>query len=400
MSCISIGMIDKTLIIIIIGCIFCFLNRLLTKPEKGKILLEKPILSNIYMSLGRFLTVIPLIILKIRTKSKVTNLDIEYENKLKNLVYNDKIKEAEKGKCKNILISALIYLINSIFFSQSFTIKTNAWIWYILIVSIFYYLFFKIKLYRHHYLSIVLIILLGLAIDLITKNLQKEIVGEPAELIMKFLKQVFLSLYNVIAKYVMEKNYVSVYEFSFYIGLFNLVIFIIFLIFDYYLLKLTDYENCLNKFDVIQFFIIIGLILTQLGINLTTLFTTKYNSPCHVFIIFLVGQIAYYIDFTGILPLVFALFIIILFLSLIFNEIIEINLFGLSYNTKRNIMKRAEIDALLKCENLNDNENKSKNERENENQYEDFIENNRSNENSLISLKGEIISNENYFFKI
>ena len=32
--------------------------------------------------------------------------------------------------------------------------------------------------------------------------------------------------------------------------------------------------------------------------------------------------------------------IFILFVSLIFYEIIEINCFGLSYNTKRNIMKR------------------------------------------------------------
>ena len=32
----------------------------------------------------------------------------------------------------------------------------------------------------------------------------------------------------------------------------------------------------------------------------------------------------------------------ILFLSLIFNEIIELNFCNLSFNTKRNIMKRAE----------------------------------------------------------
>ena len=82
--------------------------------------------------------------------------------------------------------------------TESFQIKTNAWIWYILIAVIFYYLIFKVQLYRHHYLSIILIILIGLIIDLISGNLQKEIVNAPGRLVMKFLKQVFFSLYNVI----------------------------------------------------------------------------------------------------------------------------------------------------------------------------------------------------------
>jgi len=42
----------------------------------------------------------------------------------------------------------------------------------------------------------------------------------------------------------------------------------------------------------------LGVIISQLGINITTLFTTKNNSPCHVFIIFVFGQLAYYIKFS------------------------------------------------------------------------------------------------------
>ena len=404
MSCISIGMIDKTLFIIIIGCIFCFLSRLLSKPEKAKILLQEPLFANIYISLARFLTIIPYIIIKVRSKNKNTNLKIENANQSINVGYYDKVKEARKGKWKFMLLSSVIYLANAIFFSQSFKIKTNAWIWYILLASLFYYLIFKIRFHKHHYLSSVLIILLGLTIDLITNNLQKEIVDEPAELVMKFLKQVFFSLYNVMAKYVMEKKYVSVYEFSFYVGLFNLVIFLIFLIFDYYFFKLTNYKDCFKDFDTIQFFIILGLIFTQLGMNLTALFTNKFNSPCHVFIIYAFGQIAYYIDFTDIFPLVFVLFIIILFISLIFTEIIEINLFGLSYNTKRNIMKRAEVDALLKDENLNDEKKECNNERENEKRSQShneiFIDNSEKDKNSSRQKSEHIIETENYFFKV
>ena len=44
--------------------------------------------------------------------------------------------------------------------------------------------------------------------------------------------------------------------------------------------------------------------------------------------------------------------ILILFLSLIFNEIIEINFCGLSHNIKRNIMARAESETFAKRETI------------------------------------------------
>ena len=187
-------MIDKSLIVILVGCIFCFINRLLFRIKISKILFENPILTNIFISLSRFLTVIPYIILTIKNKKKTINSDIENLNKSKNVEHIDKLKEVGKGKWKYILLSALIYLMSSICLTQSFKIKLNAWIWYILIAPIFYYLIFKVKLYRHHYLSIVLIILTGLVIDLIIDAFQSEILDDIHKLIMKFLKQILFSL--------------------------------------------------------------------------------------------------------------------------------------------------------------------------------------------------------------
>ena len=44
--------------------------------------------------------------------------------------------------------------------------------------------------------------------------------------------------------------------------------------------------------------------------------------------------------------------------SLIFSEIIEINLFGLSHNTKKNIIARSESEILVKNETIEEmNEN-------------------------------------------
>ena len=354
MACISLGKIDKNIIPIIVGSIFCFLNRLLNgaKPE----IYENTILTNIVISLSRFLTIIPLIIFKIKFKQ-----DRSYNDKNNNsdknsksivLIYkNNRIYV--KGVAKYVLLSAVIYLIQSIFFALAFKATTNAWIWYILIASIFYYLMFKVRLYKHHYLSIFFIIVIGTVIDLTTEAIIVDANNEPLALVSKYIKEILFSLYNVIAKYVMEKKYISVYEFSFYIGAFNLIVLIIFSIFDNYFFHIySNYRDILSNLGGIEILKVLGVLFTQVGINLGTLFTTKNCSPCHLFIIFVFGQVAYYINFDIYRGLVISCLIIILFFSLIFSEIIEINLFGLSHNTKRNIIGRSESEILAKNETI------------------------------------------------
>ena len=95
-----------------------------------------------------------------------------------------------------------------------------------------------------------------------------------------------------------------------------------------------------------ELLVLFGVIITQFGLNLYILITNRDNTPCHVFIIFVFGQLAYYIDFSGISIIVIFCLIFILFFSLIFNEIIEINCFGLSINTKRNISLRANKENI------------------------------------------------------
>ena len=211
---------------------------------------------------------------------------------------------------------------------------------------------FKVKLYKHHILSIILIIIIGLIIDLVTNNLQTEIVDKTVLLLLKFLKEVIFSLHIVIAKYVMERKYVSVYELSFHIGVFNLIFLGAFVIIDYNYIGIDNYEDYFNNFNSTELLVVFGVILTQIGINLGTLFTAKNNSPCHVFIIFVFGQLAYYKNLKDDLILVIISLILILFLSLIFNEIIEINFCGLSHNIKRNIMARAERETFAKRETI------------------------------------------------
>ena len=346
MALINLGQIDKNLIPIFVGCIICFLNRLLNQ-YKGTLLYKNIIITGIFISISRFLAVIPYIILRIKTKN-LENIDNKSINKkMIKYIYTDNQKKIVRGKNVYIILTALIYLIQQMMFIATFEVKTNSWIWIILITSIFYYLIFKIKLYLHHVLSSILILLIGAIIDIILDNVINDINSHLVLLIIKFIRETLFSLYNVMAKYVMEKKFVSVYEFSFYIGTISLILLIIFSIFDYAFFGIDDYKEYFNNFNGTEFLVMVGVIITQFGINLSSLFTVKNNSPCHTFIMFVFGQLAYYINLEGNSILVIICLILILFLSLIFNEIIEINFCGLSKNTRRNIMLRAETEENL-----------------------------------------------------
>ena len=156
----------------------------------------------------------------------------------------------------------------------------------------------------------------------------------------------------------MEKKFVSVYEFSFYVGTIILLLLGIFSIFDYKYFGIDNYEEYFKYFNSTELLVILAVIASQIVINLSSLFTVKNNSPCHIFIMFLFGQLAYYINFKeqNIFAVICLFFI--LFLSLVFCEIIEINFWGLSKNTKINIMKRAQTEDetnILRSSTINSN---------------------------------------------
>ena len=107
----------------------------------------------------------------------------------------------------------------------------------------------------------------------------------------------------------------------------------------------NDFGGCFGNFKGTGLVGIIGTMIAQLGIYLSVLYTNKNYTTCHIFIIFVFGQIVYYVDFSVTSIIVFILLLVILFFSLVFNEIIEINFCGLSDNTKRNIRDRAEKEV-------------------------------------------------------
>ena len=344
MAIISKGKIDRNLIPIITGSIFCFLSRMLFKVETQ--LFKQKIFPNLLASFCRIFTLVPMLKDKITSRKKVPEIYAQNINSYNSfeLIYSDKADEIGEGKMPFIILSSVLVFIQGILLLYTYQIKTNSWIFDILITTFFYYLIFKIKLYKHHYVSMITIILIGLIIDLSLGNFQTDITENILYLLLRFVREILYSLIDIINKYVMEKKFCSVYELSLYTGIYDVILYGIFGVINYYFLKIDDFEKYFSNFDLTELLVCIGVLITQFGINLSALVTNKNNTPCHIFIIFVFGQLAYYMDFSAISIVLIICFIFILFFSLVFNEIIEINFWGLSDNTKRNIAKRAELD--------------------------------------------------------
>jgi len=378
----GLGPINKNIIPIIIGSVFAFFNRLLFTSDVT-ILFNHAIIINIYVSASRILAVIPFIIFKIKsTRNKNSHKNIMNNNV--ELLYKNPTKALIKDQWKYILLSSAIFFIQSILMIYSMKIKSNFWIFEIIFTCIFYYLIFKIKLYKHHYLSIVIIILTGLIIDLSFKNLQNDIIDNWPFLLLRLLREILFSLREVIDKYIMEKKFCSIYELSMYNGLINLILLGIFSILNYYYFSIDNFEEYFNNFNGIELLVLIGMMITQFGLYICSLFTSKNNTPCHVFIIYIFGQLAYYTDFSTNSIIFIICLIFILFISLIFNEIIEIKCFGLEENTRNNIAKRAKIEELKIQENSSlyaIDDNLSQTERDEE-----------SHKSSIELFSGEIMS--------
>ena len=342
MAFIGLGLIGNNLIPILIGCIICFLSRILILYEKTK-LFDHAVLPNFIVDFSLLFTIIPHIIIKKQIISGYNDDKLNQEDNKKELIYNEKtdVIILMEGKYPYILLSSVLCFVQSVILMFTIKIKSNTWILDIPFTLIFYYFSFKIKLYKHHYLSIILIILLGIILDLVLKNLQSDINYNVLLLLLSLSREIIYSLYVVTNKYLFEKKFCSVYEIIFFNGLIELILFSIFSIFDYYFFKFDNYDY-FTDFNYIKLLVIIGTVITQFGLFICIFYTNKKNTPCHIFIIYVFGKLAYYLDFSrnSIMIIIVQLFILILLL--IFNEIIEINCFGLSKYTKKNIISRAE----------------------------------------------------------
>ena len=86
------------------------------------------------------------------------------------------------------------------------------------------------------------------------------------------MREILCSSNDVLVKYLFEKKFCSIYELSLSNGIINTILYIILAIFDHYFFLFDDFSKYFDKFDIKELLVMIGLIITQLGLYLQKVF--------------------------------------------------------------------------------------------------------------------------------
>ena len=343
---ITCGKVDKNILFIIIGSMGKFFSRLI-KKEFTPIISPHPLMIGINAALGMSLSLIPFIFIKIY--SHKPNQKEEYNN---NLIIVDSYKEHfREMRCQKyllIFISCILdYGQKIISFLYAEKSNDNFWVFDLIFVNIFSYFILKTKLYKYQYLSLLIIIILGIILNIINlfdKNNQISII-----LFIFFIEDLY-SLNAVINKYSMEKHFCTPYELSFYEGIFALIINIILLIFT----DIDNFSEYIEEIKIKDEFLeeiikFISLMLSRFVFNLFGIITIKKYTPSHITLILIIGEIsfAFWENHNWHLYIKTLICLMILFLLFVFTEIIELNFWGLQNDTKKNILEREELEMKL-----------------------------------------------------
>ena len=366
MRIITFGKINKKFFIPVIGGLVGMTYKfIMTLNPKFITASKNPFIISIYKVIGMIFDFIPYLIIKYRSKKINSNI-IEYKSKLNTLesVHNNVFKKTRTKKYGLILVSTIFDVLQTlsilIFCTKS---VYNLWMFDILFISLFSYWILKTKFFKHQYLSIIIIIILGLVLNILTyfkSDTNNKI--DPVAILMKFLSEIFLSLTMVISKYNMEKNYCSPYEICIWEGLIELILYIIFLLIINKLeLTIADVKypdnfwELINNYDINDFWLCLLIVFVNAIYNLFIFLTCNYFTPCHVLIISMIHDFYFYLKINENWKLNiigFFILLLILFMFLIFIEIIEINIFNISYNTKKNIELRSRKESSIDNNNL------------------------------------------------
>ena len=271
-----------------------------------------------------------------------------------------------------VLSLVLIYLFPM--FLDSYTLVNNFDIGTSSSISLFVSIFSNIilskiilgeKIYSHQIFAsmIILISILIVIILFLIKAIHIESnIGVNIALIT-FISS-FYSLFNIMEKRYYNKFVDSPYHLMYVIGLFATILILVYEIFTVIIVGIDSnlngifyqfYKNC-ERFQYLYILIFISDILTAFiwlwGIQLTVYFFT----PCHFIISESISQIiSFFINDTiseysdGEQATIIIFFFIIIFATLIYNEVLIINICSLSNNTKKNINLRQlrESESIL-----------------------------------------------------
>ena len=395
---IEFGIIDYKIIIPLIYPIFYQIRRLIHKDD------EKALFEFFTNFCGYLFSGIVYLIIKHRMK-KLNSKNIEKIN-----IKNDNDKEDSGKELVNVVTEKQFRLVSTIKFSEnqlnlekkkidkinskkqyiyvlslvliylfpmfldSYTLVNNFDMGTSSSISLFVSIFSNIilskiilgeKIYSHQIFAsmIILISILIVIILFLIKAIHIESnIGVNIALIT-FISS-FYSLFNIMEKRYYNKFVDSPYHLMYVIGLFATILILVYEIFTVIIVGIDSnlngifyqfYKNC-ERFQYLYILIFISDILTAFiwlwGIQLTVYFFT----PCHFIISESISQIiSFFINDTiseysdGEQATIIIFFFIIIFATLIYNEVLIINICSLSNNTKKNINLRQlrESESIL-----------------------------------------------------
>ena len=368
---ISFGHINLYILLIILGALFKAAKDLITSnseklgqdeakdPEK-----QHPIIITINYALGLCLSFIFFIIYKACNKrNKNTNANIFLLERMSTKP-NHNIETTKKEKLLWILLASVLDFTANIIYSYNW-IKTDDYLTYwpsnILLMTLFSYLILKMKLYKHHYLSIIIITIFGIAHNFIeghfiTENFTQNYKGH----IIYFFAESIFNVSYVLYKFFMIKKFIKSYGILLFQGLIELILGIIMLaITTNFYPKLDNFNTYINGIDGSEIAIFCSLIVINFVTFLTIFIIIDIFTPFHIFLLNILSEIIagffdgiYNTEIYKIITYYISIIICIIMI-LVFIEIIQLNFFGLSTMTKNNIEERAKLDSIISNENNN-----------------------------------------------
>ena len=232
-------------------------------------------------------------------------------------------------------------------------------------MSLFSYLLLKTKLYKHHYLSIILLVVFGIIHNFIADHftvvsLKENYIGH----IINFFAEGIFNILYVLYKFFMIKKFIKSYEILFFQGLIESIIGIIMLtITTKYYPKLDSFNMYIENIEGKEIFVFISLIFINFVTFVTIFIIIDIFTPFHIFLLNNLAEIIFgFFDGTFkieiYLKIIYYIFIIIsIIIILVFIEIIQLNFCGLSTMTKKNIEERARLDTIITDENDDEESN-------------------------------------------
>ena len=365
---ITCGKINKKIILIIVGGLVYSLHLYIESESEifGGNTNEFPVIYTMMYSICLCLSFSLLLIFNVYSKKKKDKITSSLIEDKGNIIFekNDTIKKkiiSWKEKLLWIFLVSIIdyiaYLFSSIYWLDNGnyvdTLQTN-----IIFMSIFAYLILKLKLHKHHYLCISVIIIRSIAYTIIF-NVYKKDPSKKNDIvpyIVSFVTEIVFSLTYVMSKYFMLIKYIHPFEIMFFEGIFELFFSIMTLIISSRIGKLDNISHFLEKFKYMEVFILISWIIVNFIYHAILFKVIDIFSPFYIHISILLSEFLSFfvkLDRLSIGQLIFYIisFIVCPFMILVFLEIIELNFCGLSEMTAKNIELRALLDSAINDEN-------------------------------------------------